>query len=516
MRVIKIDLRVMVGLVFVASFFSRASLAQLLPEPISYGPYNGIFRQGGNGLSKPVEPTDKVLQAASPWSLYCWFQSAEPGPLSTLLAGAGNPLDEYSRYLGVRDGKLIFWMGEENSLVASAPLSSAEWHFVAATFDGVETHLYGDGQEVGGGTLTLGRVAPVIQLAPEDLPWAGAKHFGGRIADLTLLRTTLSGAEIQQLYTRTPEASLIAFEEGSKSWPVQTREQAGYRAPQDAVSLPRSTAPFSTPSTSAPPPARTSLQPRGDNQWAIAGGWKLSPAPKVNAEGTAIAQAGFDAKDWWPATVPGTVLTTMVDRGIYPDPDYGLNNLAIPELLNQQDYWYRTEFAAPKVDGRNLTLTFNGINYAAVVWLNGKRLGEIKGAFVRGTFDVTEVVKPGRMNALAVRISPPPHPGIPHEQSIKAGPGENGGLMVLDGPTFMATEGWDWIPAIRDRNTGIWQDVVLTASGTVRYRRPSGNHNAAAARHQPRRCRDRCSAQQSLSITGERKRHCVFRRDRRE
>ena len=69
---------------------------------------------------------------------------------------------------------------------------------------------------------------------------------------------------------------------------------------------------------------------------------------------------------------------------------------------------------------------------------------------------------------LAVRISPPPHPGIPHEQSIKGGPGENGGIMCLDGPTFVATEGWDWIPAIRDRDSGLWQKVVLTATGTVK------------------------------------------------
>ncbi len=44
--------------------------------------------------------------------------------------------------------------------------------------------------------------------------------------------------------------------------------------------------------------------------------------------------------------------------------------------------------------------------------------------------------------------------------------------MVLDGPTFMATEGWDWIPAIRDRNTGLWQDVVLTATGQVKIGDP--------------------------------------------
>ncbi len=94
------------------------------------------------------------------------------------------------------------------------------------------------------------------------------------------------------------------------------------------------------------------------------GGWTMIPAPKVNADGPAISQPGFKSRDWMSATVPGTVLTTMIDRGIYPDPDYGLNNLAIPESLNKQDYWYRVEFHLPKAArGRRLTLTFEGINY---------------------------------------------------------------------------------------------------------------------------------------------------------
>jgi hypothetical protein len=39
--------------------------------------------------------------------------------------------------------------------------------------------------------------------------------------------------------------------------------------------------------------------------------------------------------------------------------------------------------------------------------------------------------------------------------------------MMIDGPTFVATEGWDWMPAIRDRDTGLWQGVSLTETGTV-------------------------------------------------
>ena len=92
---------------------------------------------------------------------------------------------------------------------------------------------------------------------------------------------------------------------------------------------------------------------------------------------------------------------------------------------------------------------------------------------------------------LAVRISPPPHPGIPQEQSIKGGPGENGGIMVLDGPTFVATEGWDWIPGIRDRNTGIWQDVDSRLIGTPQLGRCEGDHHT---------CRQQTAAQATSNI----------------
>ena len=55
---------------------------------------------------------------------------------------------------------------------------------------------------------------------------------------------------------------------------------------------------------------------------------------------------------------------------------------------------------------------------------------------------------------------------------LPAGPGENGGTLAIDGPTFIATEGWDWIPGIRDRNTGLWQGVELAATGALRILDP--------------------------------------------
>lgn len=205
------------------------------------------------------------------------------------------------------------------------------------------------------------------------------------------------------------------------------------------------------------------------NELVFNAGWEMIEAPRLkSAVGSALSRPGVDTGDWYDATVPGTVLTTLVDEGVYPDPYYGLNNLLIPESLNRQDYWYRTEFTLPKsFSGRELTLQFNGINYYAEVWFNGEYLGHITGAFIRGIFDVTKWAKPGEKNVLAVMVAPPPDPGIPSEQSIKYGPGDNGGKMCLDGPSFECAEGWDWIPAIRDRDTGIWQDVILRATGPV-------------------------------------------------
>lgn len=455
-------------------FLSAAAAQNYIPtnDPAFYGPFNGSFWAGGEGINKSLVKGDTVMRADSPWTLYGWVWLEEPLTGPSLIAGFGDPAEEYSRYIGVDGDKLILWGGKDNSLSAASPLAVHKWQFIAASFDGNEFHLFTDAGPAASGKLDLGSVAGAIELAPAEQPWPNASHFSGKLAGFSLLRRALSAEEVRALAAKPLDFAGILYEEGSKPWPLQNYGQSGYRAPQDPATLPQTRAPFSAP-VKKPASTAPALQAGAKNEWILAGGWKLRPAPEVKAPGEAIAQSEFSTRDWWPATMPGTVLTTMIDQGVYPDSDYGLNNLVIPETLNKQDYWYRTEFNAPADwKGRHLTLTFEGINYAASVWLNGKQLGTIKGAFIRGVYDVTSAIKLGQSNVLAVRVSPPPHPGIPHEQSIKAGAGENGGIMCLDGPTFVDTEGWDWIPAIRDRATGIWQQVTLRATSSVRLGDP--------------------------------------------
>ena len=204
-------------------------------------------------------------------------------------------------------------------------------------------------------------------------------------------------------------------------------------------------------------------------------GWTLQDAAKVPQRGAEIASISFHPDGWYPATVPGTILTTLVNNHVYPEPLYGENNRPeiIPESLAHGSYWYRTVLAIPKAyRGRHVWLNFDGINYAARVWVNGAEVGTIRGAFVRGAFDITFNVKPGSKAVVAVLISPQPHPGVPHEHTLRNGLGLNGGITAIDGPTFLSTIGWDWLPAIRDRDAGIWQKVFLSATGSVRVKDP--------------------------------------------
>jgi hypothetical protein len=229
----------------------------------------------------------------------------------------------------------------------------------------------------------------------------------------------------------------------------------GLPSPQPEETLPKSSVPVQMPQRVAKVDAKTVLRPMTENSWEITSGWELCEGDKVLTD------------DWYNATVPGTVLRTLVDQGVYPDPYYGLNNLAIPEDLCRKDWWYRCSFSLSEdmLAKETLELLFNGINYKADIWFNGQKIGNIAGAFIRGRFDITELAK--AENSLAVHIFPPANPGIPHEQSPRSGGGKNGGALCLDGPTFFCSEGWDWMPGVRDRNIGIWQDVQLIATGGV-------------------------------------------------
>ncbi|HUX83669.1 MAG TPA: discoidin domain-containing protein [Chitinophagaceae bacterium] len=205
----------------------------------------------------------------------------------------------------------------------------------------------------------------------------------------------------------------------------------------------------------------------------LAGGaWRLQRASLVKAEGTTISSPEFVDNHWLIATVPATSLVSYLNDGAIADPNYGDNQMLVSDSYFYSDFWYRDVFKAPpSYKGRKSWLHFNGINWEAEVYLNGHDLGSIQGAFIRGRFDVTGILVPGGRNVLAVKILKNDTPGFPTEQNRNS-TDANGGQLGADNPTFHASIGWDWIPTVRGRNTGIWNKVYLTQSGPVTLQDP--------------------------------------------
>ena len=100
------------------------------------------------------------------------------------------------------------------------------------------------------------------------------------------------------------------------------------------------------------------------------------------------------------------------------------------------------------------------------MYCNGVRVGRVEGAFHRGRFDVTDHLEPGRTNALAIRIERTATPGSAKQHNLETA-GHNGGAIGADNPSYHASIGWDWIPTIRGRNIGIWNDVRLAVTGPL-------------------------------------------------
>ncbi|MBZ5591519.1 MAG: beta galactosidase jelly roll domain-containing protein [Acidobacteriia bacterium] len=209
----------------------------------------------------------------------------------------------------------------------------------------------------------------------------------------------------------------------------------------------------------ADPPSSTIL---------LNGPWALQSSCAMKAGGAEISATGFETQGWHRTEVPSTVVAALVADKTYPDPYFGMNlrsfsgvnyrigamfsNLAMPDDSPFRcSWWYRAEFKIPPgYKEKTAWLHFDGINYRANVWLNGKQLADAKdmvGTFRAFEFDVSNLIERSRANALAVEVFAP----------------EKDSLALT----------WvDWNPAPPDKDMGLWKDVYLTGSGPVTLRHP--------------------------------------------
>jgi mannosylglycoprotein endo-beta-mannosidase len=200
--------------------------------------------------------------------------------------------------------------------------------------------------------------------------------------------------------------------------------------------------------------------------------WKAKRAIDVPADGSELTRSDFNPSGWLDAVVPGTILTTLLNIDQIPDPFFGLNNNLIPDVYttgrDYYTYWFCNEFETPAIqDGQEAWLNFRGINYFADIFLNGKRVNTKthQGMYLREKYLITPYLNKGKPNKLAVWVAPPDPVGNPNS-------GQGGDGTIGRNVTMQFTAGWDWICPVRDRNTGIWDQVDIEITGSVDIRDP--------------------------------------------
>jgi exo-1,4-beta-D-glucosaminidase len=195
-------------------------------------------------------------------------------------------------------------------------------------------------------------------------------------------------------------------------------------------------------------------------------GWSLQSACKVSDPGTTISSPEYRPTGWLAVSVPTTVLAAQVAAGIFKDVYFGMNLRSIPgasypigenfsNLPMPADspyrcgWWYRKQFDLPATEpGGRFALQFDGINYSAEIWVNGKRMAdqsEVRGAYRTYEFDITQAVHTAGKNILAVQVL------APTEKDL--------GMNWVD-----------WSPMPPDKNMGLWSDVRLVNGGPVAVR----------------------------------------------
>ena len=206
----------------------------------------------------------------------------------------------------------------------------------------------------------------------------------------------------------------------------------------------------------------------GSSSTPLKSGWAVQSDCKVHGEGAKLSSSDAHTEGWYTATVPATVLAVQVAAGEFKDLFVGTNLRSIPGTSYPQGdnfsnlempadspyrcgWWYRKTFHVAATErGKTFWMHFGGINYRADIWLNGQKIADskqVQGAYRTYEFDVTNVLKPGHENVLAVETFAPT-------------------------PTDLGINWVDWNPCPPDKDMGLWGPVTLITSGPVVVRSP--------------------------------------------
>lgn len=165
------------------------------------------------------------------------------------------------------------------------------------------------------------------------------------------------------------------------------------------------------------------------------------------------------------ASVPGNCELDLVNAGVLPPPELGMNVLKLRPYEGYQ-WLYTKSFRKPAVSaGQRIMLEFEGIDTLADIFLNGRKIGETSNMLIPHEFNVTKLLKDGD-NTVQVLI----RSVMCEAQHMTIGQlGYSMGDSLADAEPFRKAGhmgGWDIFP--RAFVSGLWRGVSLNVQDPVR------------------------------------------------
>ena len=148
---------------------------------------------------------------------------------------------------------------------------------------------------------------------------------------------------------------------------------------------------------------------------SLNGNWKFNWVPTPEKRPVDFYKTSFDVSKWKDIPVPSNWEVQGYGTPFYRNLGYTIKK-DFPHVMSEPDKWftayternpvgsYRREFNVPATwSGRRTFITFDGVDCAFFIWVNGEKVGFSVNSRNAAEFDLTNYLKPGK-NMIAVEV----------------------------------------------------------------------------------------------------------------
>lgn len=157
--------------------------------------------------------------------------------------------------------------------------------------------------------------------------------------------------------------------------------------------------------------ARNRNKDKSSSYYSLNGPWKFSYVDTPHERNTKFFEKDYDVSGWDEIQVPSNWQTEGYDYPKYTDTRLPWEGVEVPSLGVSPTIYnpvgsYRREFVIPENwDGKQVFVSFQGVESAFNLWVNGEFVGYSEDSYTAAEFDITKYLNaPGESNSISVQV----------------------------------------------------------------------------------------------------------------